>query len=232
MANEFFSETAPCGICGEEVKWRSAKRHLKKCREQNPLLPISKKKTEMFMLRIRGKYEKDYVLIVEMPGSFSLGDLDDYLRRIWLECCGHLSAFTIHGNRYDSHPADFSFMGEEPNDAMSEVELSEVLTPGLKFAYEYDFGSTTDLELEVLDIRETFEKPPKAIILLMRNKPPQFKCEGCDKPATIISALDGGLRCFDCAKTAEENDDEYDDCYGLPLVNSPRAGVCGYDTET
>lgn len=229
MPNEVFSPTATCEICGEEVNLRSAKRHLKKCREQNPLLPIGKKEAEVFMLRIRGKYQKNYVLIVEMSGNQSLEDLDDYLRNIWLECCGHLSAFTIEGETYDSCPDVFTFPGEEPNEEMPEVKLSEVLSPGLKFTYEYDFGSTTDLELEVLDLRETFEKRPTSPVLLMRNKAPQYKCEVCNKPATIISSMDGTLCCSACAKTEDEDDDEF---YGLPLVNSPRTGVCAYDTET
>lgn len=235
MKPEVFSQTATCGICGEEVKLRSAKRHLEKCREQNPLLPISKKETEIFMLRIRGKYQKNYVLIVEMAGNNSLEVLDDYLRSIWLECCGHLSAFTINGETYDSYPADFVFPGEEPNKVMDKVKLSDVLTPGLKFTYEYDFGSTTDLELEVLDLRETFEKRPSNPVLVMRNKPPQYTCEGCDKPATIISSLDGSFYCSACVKADETNEDDGDEdyeFYGLPIVNSPRTGVCAYDTET
>jgi len=32
-----------------------------------------------------------------MRGSATLTKLDDYLRAIWLECCGHLSKFTIGG---------------------------------------------------------------------------------------------------------------------------------------
>jgi len=56
--NPAFSLTAPCGICGEEVKLSRAKQHLKKCRQQNPL-PLGKKKTEIFTLQIRGMYLKD-----------------------------------------------------------------------------------------------------------------------------------------------------------------------------
>ena len=34
---------------------------------------------------------------LEMRGSATLAKLDDYLRAIWLECCGYLSGFTIGG---------------------------------------------------------------------------------------------------------------------------------------
>ena len=232
--NQAFSPTAPCGICGEEVKLSSAKLHLKNCRLQNPH-PMGKKDTEIFMLQIRGQYLKDYVLFVEMPGTRTLKALDVFLRRLWLECCGHLSAFTISGKTYDSCPEEFIFPGKEPHKEMFEVKLSEVLTPRLKFTYEYDFGSSTDLELEVIDVRKTFEKLPTKPVLLMRNKPPQYKCCVCGDPATIISAVgfgeeSGEFFCSTCAEDQAET--QGDQFYGMHLVNSPRTGVCGYDTPT
>jgi hypothetical protein len=48
-------------------------------------------------LRIQGAYAKEYWLDLELVGSASLEQLDKYLRAIWLECCGHLSKFTIGG---------------------------------------------------------------------------------------------------------------------------------------
>lgn len=234
--NKVFSDTATCKICGEEVKLRQAKFHLKKCREKNPL-PTSTKKAEIFMLRIRGKYQKDYVLVVEQSGNQSLSVLDRFLRSIWLECCGHLSAFTIRKESYDCLLPEFEFPWGKPHHEMSKAKLSEVLTPDLKFTYEYDFGSTTDLELEVLDSRETLETLPTEPFLLMRNKPPQYKCDSCGKPATVILPLgyeseNGELFCTACAEGQEEEEDDEEEFYGMRLVNSPRTGVCGYDTET
>ena len=39
-----------------------------------------------------------------MPADATLADLDRFLRDIWLECCGHMSQFTIGKARYISHP--------------------------------------------------------------------------------------------------------------------------------
>jgi len=36
-----------------------------------------------------------------MPARATLTDLDGFLRDIWLECCGHLSAFDIGTVRYE-----------------------------------------------------------------------------------------------------------------------------------
>ncbi len=35
-----------------------------------------------------------------MNAGATLADLDDFLRGIWLECCGHLSSFDIEGVTY------------------------------------------------------------------------------------------------------------------------------------
>ena len=43
-------------------------------------------------------------LHLEAPASVQLQLLDDFLRDLWLECCGHLSCFTIDGVRYEAVP--------------------------------------------------------------------------------------------------------------------------------
>ena len=235
MKKNAFSDTATCNICGKEVKLKQAKLHLKKCREKSPL-PAGTKEAEIFLLRIRGMYLKGYVLVVEMSGNQTLEALDGFLRNIWLECCGHLSAFRINGLTYDCCPLEFPFPGEDVDRGTFKAKLSDILSPGLNFSYEYDFGSSTDLELEVLDIRQTLEKPPTRPLLVMRNKPPHYECEVCGKPATFIvpqgySADNRALFCSVCAEN-EEEDEEGEEFYGMRLVNSPRTGVCGYDTET
>lgn len=47
------------------------------------------------LVKLRGAF----VLIakLEVRGSAKLEKLDDYLREIWLECCGHLSHFAFDG---------------------------------------------------------------------------------------------------------------------------------------
>jgi hypothetical protein len=95
-------------------------------------------------------------------------------------------------------------------------------------AYEYDFGSTTELTLKVLAQREVVG-PTKAIEVLARNILPVASCDECNKPAAHVCepCLDKGkgYLCADCAK--EHEHPGYKKL--LPsTVNSPRAGVCGY----
>ena len=48
-----------------------------------------------YHLLVRDAYNRDFWLHLEMNGRSTLKDLDRYLRAIWLECCGHLSQFSV-----------------------------------------------------------------------------------------------------------------------------------------
>ena len=107
------------------------------------------------------------------------------------------------------------------------ARLSQVLEVGMKFFYEYDYGSTTALVLKVVALRGQ-GLPKGAVQLLARNEAPHISCQRCSiRPANQICtecAFEGeGWLCEACA-VAHECGDEM--C--LPVVNSPRVGVCGY----
>lgn len=107
------------------------------------------------------------------------------------------------------------------------ARLSEVLEVGMKFFHKYDYGSTTALGLKVVALRQQ-GLPKGAVQLLARNEAPQVSCQRRRiLPATQICtecAWNGeGWLCESCA-VAHECGDEM--C--LPVVNSPRVGVCGY----
>jgi len=149
--------------------------------------------------------------------------LDHFLRDTWLECCGHLSAFTIGGVRYSVDAAIYEWDMGSKN---MQVPLDQVLHPGHTCSYEYDFGSTTELALKVISEREVPAKK-KAIEILARNNLPLVSCDVCGKPATTTCTQciyeDKGWLCDACAKDHECGEEML-----WPMVNSPRAGVCGY----
>jgi hypothetical protein len=198
-------------------------RHLAKCLPEHAGTQAhtgSGKAQRLFHLVVEGG--PAYWLHVEMPASATLADLDDFLRKIWLECCGHLSAFRIEGTSYSGHP-DNSW-GEERS---MNVPLSKVLRSGLKFSYEYDFGSTTHLALRVGGERQGAWPTGENVRLLARNEPPEVRCGQCGALATRINTQEAwapsGWLCDACAAQLDE-----DEAYFLPVVNSPRTGVCGY----
>ena len=212
-----------CSLCGETAGRASMTRHLRTCgqREASRPLPVSAKRPSVpsFHLAIEGGDAKEYWIDVAVPLTDPLTKLDDFLRHTWLECCGHLSAFEISGKRYASEPV---------NEEMSmRARLREVLEVGMKFFYVYDYGSTTALVLKVVALREQ-GLPSGAVQLLARNEAPQGSCQRCrNRTATQICtecAWNGeGWLCEACA-VAHECGDEM--C--MPVVNSPRVGVCGY----
>jgi len=126
-----------------------------------------------------------------------------------------------------------SLFASSPQEQDMDVELDEVLKVGQKFFHEYDFGSTTDLALRVVAEREGVlpeDEDGDAVLVqvMARNEPPIIPCRACGKPATKVATgyyyVGDGALCDACAKT---NRNEYEDSF-LPIVNSPRVGVCGY----
>ncbi|GCF08007.1 hypothetical protein KDI_15710 [Dictyobacter arantiisoli] len=138
-----------------------------------------------------------------------------------MECCGHLSRFEIHGTSYSS------YIDSEFGDKSMRVQVGKILEVGDQFVHEYDFGTTTELRLKVLAEREGVLQK-KAVELLAHNIPPVIPCDICGKPATQICSQciyeGGGWLCELCAPQHECGEEML-----LPVVNSPRVGMCGYD---
>ena len=100
-----------------------------------------------------------------------------------------------------------------------------MLTDRLEFKHDYDFGTTTRLTLRVLGMVKV-PLPAHEIRIVARNDAPEMLCE-CGQPATWVCTEcywdDEGLLCDKCAEDHECGEE----CL-LPVVNSPRCGVCGY----
>lgn len=171
-----------------------------------------------------------------MAAESEFATLDGFLRAIWLECCGHCSAFrfpepaTARAAKKDLSllamfaEFDMDAMIQEEQEIMDSA-LGTRVKVGDVFDYEYDFGSTTELRLKVLSQREAVMKRNE-VRLLARNLPPEILCE-CGQPAEWVCTncsweLEGWL-CKKCSKRHPCGDEMF-----LPVVNSPRVGVCGY----
>lgn len=216
-----------CKYCGKEYTLSYMNRHLSSCKERQKRLAAEKgsKRCGYFQLAIYPKYNRNYWLFIEVRETATLKDVDSFLRDIWLECCGHLSAFTIDGISYEVMPAEDSFWGE-PAKSMN-YKLKTVLEKGMTIDYEYDFGSTTELMITVVNYRMGYLKKDK-VTILSRNNPHVFICDECQsKPAVVVCtecAWEGrGFLCEDCMETHECGEEML-----LDVCNSPRMGVCGY----
>lgn len=209
-----------CTFCKKTVAGSAMAKHIVSCKEREEKLSKESKETKdkVYLLRASAG---PFFAYFEVNATDNLEDVDEFLRDLWLECCGHLSSFTIEDVHYDSQPLD-DMMGESKHKTMG-IQLRRVLRPGLTFSHEYDFGTTTELDLKVIAERAG---NVKHIPLLARNNPPDVKCK-CGKPVKEICAQcmweDKGLLCGICAKKHECGEEML-----LPAVNSPRAGMCGY----
>ena len=171
---------------------------------------------QLFHLRVQDAGRGKYWLDLEMRGSATLNDLDKYLRAIWLECCGHLSRFSIGG-----------WAGEE---IAKRTRADRVFEPQVQLTHIYDFGTSSETLVKVVAVREGKPTTSRPIALMARNLPPEALCMECEQPASWL--------CVECTYDEERSgllcdehvrDHPHDD-YGepFPLVNSPRVGMCGY----
>jgi hypothetical protein len=82
---------------------------------------------------VQGDYSPEYWLHLKISSDAKLKDLDQFLRDIWLECCGHMSLFR-----------------QERHELKMGSKLMDVLRPGMELTHEYDFGDTTELLVKVI----------------------------------------------------------------------------------
>ncbi|TQE67644.1 hypothetical protein [Leptospira noguchii] len=202
-----------CAYCNKEIPKNSGsiKTHISKCDGKNKT-----KKSESFrymILLIEGKYNPEYWLVVKAKPDTSLKKIDSFIRNIWVECCDHLSAFAEGRN----------------DDIKMGKKIEQVFEKGFKVDYVYDFGSSTELSLSLID--EIEDEDEKDIKIIFRNKDIDFKCSHCDNNAVMICPFciynESGFLCKSCIKDHECVEKEGEDLL-LPIVNSPRVGECGY----
>ncbi|MCX7602242.1 MAG: plasmid pRiA4b ORF-3 family protein [Meiothermus sp.] len=220
---------AVCKLCGYRGTKASMTKHLVKCVESHPAKARGKP-VRLLHIRVEDAYQPSpFWLDVEVWAGAPLRELDQFLRDIWLECCGHLSEFEINGVRYEAYP-DRTW---GPSDSKSmRAKLGEVVGVGSQLHYEYDFGSTTELKLKVLGEREGYQD--KILRLLARNEPPVWLCNVCGQPATQIDTecayeMESPFFCEKHAREHVKKQHDGDDYMLLPVVNSPRMGTCGYE---
>jgi len=229
-------KTVPAGVCAfceREVAAAGMTKHLATCAARQAAIDkaeASKRKPQpLYHLVVRDAVDGTYWLHLEVAGSATLQDLDAYLRAIWVDCCGHISHFVFGTTRYQELIDGFFALGDQKSITTKAVD---VLRAGLKGKYEYDFGSPTELKIEVIAERTGKPLTTKPVTLLARNLMPVQVCVECGEPATHICMQcyyeQGEPGCYLCAAHARTHGCTL---YGGPKrrYNSPRTGRCKYD---
>ena len=136
-----------CEFCGRKMTSGGLARHLKSCDDRDKAVTYAnennKKAREqrLYHLYVKNSYNSDFWLHLELNGNALLDDLDDYLRSIWLECCGHMSNFTV---------------GNDPwgrNEISMNQKVYQTLKEDMEVTHVYDFGSSTVTSIKVVNTR-------------------------------------------------------------------------------
>jgi len=195
-------------------------RHFATCPQRQEAIAAANqgpgKEQTLYHLLVQDAWGGDFWLHLEVNGSATLSDLDHYLRAIWLECCGHLSRFSVG-----------EWQGRE---IAKKTPLQKAFGVGTELTHIYDFGTSSITLLKALACRKGNPLTSHPIFLMARNNQPEAHCMECGQPAAWL--------CIECWEEQEEpgflcdqhaHDHPHTD-YGEPLrlVNSPRLGMCGY----
>lgn len=209
-----------CAYCGTVIARNAAGRHLAACEQRRAAIDAadaSGRAETLLHLRVQAEHQPAFWMDLEMRGAATLHTLDGYLRAIWLECCGHLSRFSVGGWRGD--------------DIGMRRKAQDVFRPGTVLTHIYDFGTSSHTLIKLMGTRQGAPTTDRPIALLARNRLPEEPCVECQAPATRL-----------CMACVVEDDVWSTLCdtharrhrhggYGRPTkrVNSPRLGLCGYD---
>jgi hypothetical protein len=142
-------------------------------------------------------------------------EIDNFLRVIWLDCCGHMSGFHLKKGEIE----------------MDDI-VGNVLTPKTKISHDYDYGTTTRTFIKSIKVYDLdFDDD---IVLLSRNESLKIMCSLCNtKPATVLCSVclweSNAYFCKTCSKKHAKTCDDFEDYARMDVVNSPRMGECGYE---
>ena len=213
MQEKIISE-GKCLYCGKTFAKSGINRHL-----MSHLKVMAKSKTEgkSFLIKVEtGKRwgVTPYFLSILVDGEASLNRIDQFLRDIWLECCGHLSSFTnpkvrkqkgwLLGSGYDDDDDEFEDDDEnddeddedDENDENDEDDVFEYreLYPG-----EISMKRKVKDELYkglVLDYEYDFGATTELTITVMDEYPVK-----ADNPITLLSRNEPEvILCSTCGK--------------------------------
>lgn len=176
-------QKTPCSLCKKLMTSRGMGRHLSACLDKNlhHIADATKETPGIQHLKIlKGHKGSPYWLHLAVDRNTTLDKLDAFFRDIWLECCGHGSAF------FEKMPY-----------ASAEIGMSTTIGKDLgsqgSMSYVYDFGSETQLLIDSLASYPGKIKGNTKLVILARNPEPEIVCESCHDVRLIFKGVVSGV---------------------------------------
>ena len=172
-----------------------------------------------------------YWMFIIIHCDVKLSSLDTFLRKKWLQCCGHLSEFSINNVK-----------------CKFQHKIKQIIQENIVIDYAYDFGTTTNLYITLV---KQFNAANNKIKILSQNSSPKYKCstlEGADGSCkggsrncennfagSICKKFNSNKICFECNDTycdhcasSLSHKCDAEDEFLFDLINSPRFADCFY----
>src|SRR5258708_21705927 len=135
-----------CALCQGEFSKATMTKHLEVCQRRATDAARAAgrrpgRTMKHFHVVVEGRDLPMYWMHLEMRTGITLADLDAFLRETWLECCGHMSAFEIGGQRYVSGAG--LYLEAQPNEHSLRVRLGCVFPPEVRCLYQHVFLTHT-----------------------------------------------------------------------------------------
>ena len=184
MAKKEVTQPGTCYLCGEKFTQADLIKHIRKTHI------MAGDGEACLLLKVEGADNPDYWLLLDMPANCKLSVLDAFLRRIWLECCGHISAFRTR-HEY----------------VISMNRQIGTFNANSKIQHDYAPIMTTTLSITVLGV-STRPKQRDKVRLLARNDSFVYTCNDCGQLASLTAeTFDPDYRriymCEDCVSAMD-----------------------------
>ena len=184
-----------CYLCQEEVPSNDSRIHAHDCIQT--LVSEASPDGDVMLISAWCENQPHWLELTARPTA-TLGDLNHFLKRVWLRCCDHQSRFIVH-EQLDlrGHPkaVDWELQNilVQASEPYLRVPMEDILDHGTEFEYQYDPTDTTKVQLGCsgyapVPFDELHERLGTSclegslatdnFVVIGRNDPPQ-KCEAC-----------------------------------------------------
>jgi hypothetical protein len=236
MSRRKVKSPGTCYCCERQINnAEAAVPHLLKCNDTFEFLTndIETETPQGCFVKVYDMNKPDtYWMVLAIPTSFTLKQMDLFLRFLWCECCNHLSSFEL------INPENVMSKGQTVSMAKTFADLSVSFTDEKqKLKYVYDYSDSTYLIIEFIqDIpfysKSTMGKGNDHVYMIIRNSLPDFPCDFCSKEKGKFFCFHCeqyfGLRCHDLKKRHKCGEKKDSTNSVVSVVNSPRFGCCCY----